>query len=74
MAASRAARLSSTTPDVRRMLMTMRCLYRVGCRGMASGRRSLRCRAHHHPDAQVRKDNAAFYEFMVLPVLGYSTE
>jgi hypothetical protein len=30
--------------------------------------------AHHHPDAQVRSDNAAFYEFLVPLVKGYSTE
>ena len=30
--------------------------------------------AHHHPDADARKQNAAFYEFMVPLVKGYSTE
>ncbi|MGQ3197895.1 MAG: acyl-CoA dehydrogenase, partial [Hydrogenophaga sp.] len=30
--------------------------------------------AHHHPDAEVRKQNAAFYEFLVPLVKGYSTE
>jgi hypothetical protein len=30
--------------------------------------------AHNHPDAQVRKDNQTFYEFMVPLVKGYSTE
>ena len=30
--------------------------------------------SHHHPDAQVRKQNQAFYEFMVPLVKGYSTE
>ena len=30
--------------------------------------------AHHHPDAETRKQNAAFYEFMVPLVKGYSTE
>jgi hypothetical protein len=29
---------------------------------------------HHHPDAQVRKDNQTFYEYMVPLVKGYSTE
>ena len=28
----------------------------------------------HHPDAEVRKQNQAFYEFMVPLVKGYSTE
>jgi len=30
--------------------------------------------SHHHPDAEVRKQNQAFYEFMVPLVKGYSTE
>ena len=30
--------------------------------------------AHHHPDADTRKQNQAFYEFMVPLVKGYSTE
>ena len=30
--------------------------------------------AHHHPDAEVRKQNATFYEFLVPLVKGYSTE
>jgi hypothetical protein len=30
--------------------------------------------AHHHPDAETRKQNQAFYEFMVPLVKGYSTE
>jgi hypothetical protein len=30
--------------------------------------------AHHHPDADVRKQNATFYEFLVPLVKGYSTE
>jgi len=30
--------------------------------------------AHNHPDAEVRKQNQAFYEFMVPLVKGYSTE
>jgi hypothetical protein len=30
--------------------------------------------AHHHPDAAVRKDNQAFYEFLVPLVKGFSTE
>jgi 3-(methylthio)propanoyl-CoA dehydrogenase len=30
--------------------------------------------AHHHPDGEVRKQNEAFYEFMVPLVKGYSTE
>jgi hypothetical protein len=30
--------------------------------------------AHHHPDAAARKENQAFYEFLVPLVKGYSTE
>ena len=30
--------------------------------------------AHHHPDAETRKQNQAFYEFMVPLVKGFSTE
>ena len=30
--------------------------------------------AHHHPDAEVRKQNQAFYEYLVPLVKGYSTE
>ncbi|MCZ8292324.1 MAG: acyl-CoA dehydrogenase [Hylemonella sp.] len=60
-------------PDVRRMLMTMRA-YIEGCRSMASVAAAAYDAAHHHPDAEVRKQNQAFYEFMVPLVKGYSTE
>jgi alkylation response protein AidB-like acyl-CoA dehydrogenase len=60
-------------PDVRRMLMTMRA-YTEGCRAMASTAAAAYDAAHHHPDAEVRKQNQAFYEFMVPLVKGYSTE
>ena len=60
-------------PDVRRMLMTMRA-YVEGCRAMASGAAAAYDATHHHPDADVRKQNEAFYEFMVPLVKGYSTE
>jgi 3-(methylthio)propanoyl-CoA dehydrogenase len=60
-------------PDVRRMLMTMRA-YTEGCRAMASVAAAAYDAAHHHPDAEVRKTNQAFYEFMVPLVKGYSTE
>ena len=60
-------------PDVRRMLMTMRA-YTEGCRAMATVAAAAYDAAHHHPDAQVRQDNQAFYEFMVPLVKGYSTE
>ncbi len=60
-------------PDVRRMLMTMRA-YTEGCRAMASVAAAAYDAAHHHPDAEVRQQNQAFYEFMVPLVKGYSTE
>lgn len=60
-------------PDVKRMLMTMRA-YTEGCRGMASVAAAAYDAAHHHPDASVRKQNQAFYEFMVPLVKGFSTE
>ncbi len=60
-------------PDVKRMLMTMRA-YTEGCRAMAAVAAAAYDAAHHHTDADVRKQNAAFYEFMVPLVKGYSTE
>ena len=60
-------------PDVKRMLMTMRATTE-GCRAMAAVAAAAYDAAHHHPDAEVRKQNATFYEFMVPLVKGYSTE
>jgi len=60
-------------PDVKRMLMTMRASTE-GCRAMASVAAAAYDAAHHHPDADARKDNAAFYEYLVPLVKGYSTE
>lgn len=60
-------------PDVRRMLMTMRACTE-GCRAMASVAAAAYDAAHHHPDAAARKQNQAFYEFLVPLVKGYSTE
>ena len=60
-------------PDVRRMLMTMRA-YTEGCRALALVAAAASDAAHHHPNAAVRKQNQAFYEFMVPLVKGYSTE
>jgi 3-(methylthio)propanoyl-CoA dehydrogenase len=60
-------------PDVKRMLMTMRASTE-GCRAMASVAAAAYDAAHHHPDADVRKQNATFYEFLVPLVKGYSTE
>ncbi|MBK6864367.1 MAG: acyl-CoA dehydrogenase [Ideonella sp.] len=60
-------------PDVKRMLMTMRALTE-GCRAMALTAAAAYDAAHKHPDAEVRRQNQAYYEFMVALVKGYSTE
>ncbi len=60
-------------PDVRRMLMTMRA-YTEGCRALAIVAAAAFDAAHRHPDAEVRRQNQTFYEFMVPLVKGYSTE
>ncbi|MFM8929022.1 MAG: acyl-CoA dehydrogenase [Betaproteobacteria bacterium] len=60
-------------PDVKRMLLTMRAVTE-GCRAMATVAAAAFDAAHAHPDAAVRAQNQAFYEFMVPLVKGYSTE
>ncbi|MDM0076272.1 acyl-CoA dehydrogenase [Variovorax sp. J2P1-59] len=60
-------------PDVKRMLMTMRA-YTEGCRAMATVAAAAYDAAHHHADADTRKQNQAFYEYLVPLVKGYSTE
>jgi alkylation response protein AidB-like acyl-CoA dehydrogenase len=60
-------------PDVKRMLMTMRA-YTEGCRALATVAAAAYDAAHHHVDAEVRKQNNAFYDFMVPLIKGYSTE
>jgi hypothetical protein len=60
-------------PDVKRMLMTMRA-FTEGSRAMAITAAAAYDASHHHPDAEVRKANQAFYEFMVPLVKGFSTE
>jgi 3-(methylthio)propanoyl-CoA dehydrogenase len=60
-------------PDVRRMLMTMRA-QTEGCRAMALVAAAAYDAAHAHPDAEVRKQNQSFYEFMVPLIKGLSTE
>ena len=60
-------------PDVKRMLMTMRA-YVEGCRAMACVAAAAYDASRHHPDADVRGENRAFYEFMVPLVKGYCTE
>jgi len=60
-------------PDIKRMLMTMRA-HIEGCRAMAIAAAAAHDAAHAHPDADARKQNQAYYEFMVPLVKGYSTE
>jgi 3-(methylthio)propanoyl-CoA dehydrogenase len=60
-------------PDVKRMLMTMRA-YVEGCRAMACVAAAACDASRHHPDADVRGENKAFYDFMVPLVKGYCTE
>ena len=60
-------------PDVKRMLMTMRA-YTEGCRAMAITAAAAFDASHRHPDAELRKRNQAFYEYMVPLIKGYSTE
>jgi hypothetical protein len=60
-------------PDIKRMLMTMRA-YTEGCRAVAIVAAAAYDAAHHHPEAAARAQNAAFYEFLVPLVKGYSTE
>ena len=55
------------------MLMTMRA-YTEGCRALSSVAAAAYDAAHHHEDADTRKQNQAFYEFMVPLIKGYSTE
>ena len=60
-------------PDVRRMLMSMRAQIE-GSRALAYVAAAMSDKAHHHPDAEVRKQNQAAYEFLVPIVKGWSTE
>jgi alkylation response protein AidB-like acyl-CoA dehydrogenase len=60
-------------PDVRRMLMMMRA-YTEGCRALALVAAAASDGAHHGEDGEAKKQNQAFYEFMVPLVKGYSTE
>jgi alkylation response protein AidB-like acyl-CoA dehydrogenase len=60
-------------PDVRRMLMTMRAQTEAA-RALAYVTAAAFDIAHHHPDASVRKEKQAFYEFMVPIVKGWATE
>ena len=60
-------------PDVRRMLMSMRA-QTEGARALAYVTAAAYDAAHHSGDTAVRRENQAFYEFMVPVVKGWSTE
>ncbi len=60
-------------PDVRRMLMSMRAQIE-GARALAYVAAAMSDKAHHHADADVRKQNQAAYEYLVPIVKGWSTE
>jgi 3-(methylthio)propanoyl-CoA dehydrogenase len=60
-------------PDVRRMLMSMRAQVEAA-RALAYVTAATLDAAHHHPDAAARKENQAFYEYLVPVVKGWSTE
>ncbi len=60
-------------PDVRRMLMSMRAQIEA-TRALAYVTAAAHDLALHHTDAATRKNNHAFYEFMVPIVKGWSTE
>ena len=60
-------------PDVKRMLLTMRSVIE-GCRAAAITAAAAHDIAHAHPDAELRKQSQAFYEFLVPLVKGFSTE
>jgi len=60
-------------PDVQRMLLTMRALTEA-TRAVSYVAAAARDLASHHPDAQTRARNQAFYEFLVPVVKGFSTE
>ena len=60
-------------PDVKRMLLTMRALVE-GCRATAITAAAAYDSAHAHPDAAVRKQSQALYEFLVPLFKGFATE
>ncbi|OGB26420.1 MAG: acyl-CoA dehydrogenase [Burkholderiales bacterium RIFCSPLOWO2_02_FULL_57_36] len=60
-------------PDVRRMLMSMRAQIEAS-RALSYVTAAAFDAAHHHPDEATRKENQAFYEYMVPIVKGWSTE
>ena len=60
-------------PDVRRMLMSMRSQTEAA-RALAYVGAAISDVAHHHPDAGVRAESLATYEYLVPVIKGWSTE
>ncbi|OZI42189.1 acyl-CoA dehydrogenase [Bordetella genomosp. 5] len=60
-------------PDVQRMLLTMRALTEAA-RAISYVAAAAHDKGTHHPDAEVRARNRAFYEYLVPIVKGFSTE
>ena len=60
-------------PDVRRMLMSMRSQTEAA-RALAYVGAAISDVAHHHPDADVRAESLATYEYLVPIIKGWSTE
>jgi 3-(methylthio)propanoyl-CoA dehydrogenase len=60
-------------PDVKRMLLTMKASIE-GARALAYVAAAASDAAHHSPDEAVRRENQAFYEYLVPIVKGHSTE
>jgi butyryl-CoA dehydrogenase len=60
-------------PDVRRLLMSMRSQTEAA-RALAYVAAATSDCAHHHADANTRRENQAVYEYLVPVVKGWSTE
>ena len=60
-------------PDVRRMLLSMRAQVEAA-RALAYVGAGFSDMAHYHPDAAVRADSLALYEYLVPVIKGWSTE
>ncbi|MNQ16440.1 Acryloyl-CoA reductase (NADH) [compost metagenome] len=60
-------------PDVRRMLMSMRSQTEAA-RALAYVGAAISDVAHHHPDADVRAESLATYEYLVPVIKGWATE
>jgi acyl-CoA dehydrogenase len=60
-------------PDIRRMLMLMKCRVEA-CRAVAYVTAGMLDRAHAHPDAEERKRNLLMAEFLIPIVKGGGTE